>query len=157
MQKRWFSSTPEIDQEILDKYEDLWQQAASGLLDDWCETPSGSLALVIVLDQFPLNMFRNQPKAYSTEQQAVKIARKAINDKQNREIAKDKIAFLYMPQLNCLPKPGLMAILNLPGTIETSLSALGDFPTAMQPCRVKVHQTKSPTWLLMKRLKANQE
>lgn len=100
MQKHWFSSTPEIDQEILDKYESMWEQAASGVLDAWCETPAGSLALVIVLDQFPLNMFRNQAKTYSTEQLAVKVARKAIDNKQNKEIEKEKIAFLYMPLMH---------------------------------------------------------
>ncbi len=100
MQKHWFSSTAEIDQEILDKYEHLWQQAASGDLDSWCETASGSLALVIVLDQFPLNMFRNQAKTFSTGDQAVKIARQAIDNKQDREIAKDRVAFLFMPLMH---------------------------------------------------------
>ena len=100
MQKHWFSSTPEIDQEILDKYEDLWQQAASGRLDSWCETASGSLALVIVLDQFPLNMFRNQAKTFSTGDRAVKISRQVIDNKYNEQIEKDKVAFLFMPLMH---------------------------------------------------------
>lgn len=100
MQKHWFSSTPVIDQEILDKYENLWQQAAYGNLDNWCETSNGSLALVIVLDQFPLNMFRNQAKTYSTGDQAVKIARQAIDNNQNQAIAKDRVAFLFMPLMH---------------------------------------------------------
>lgn len=100
MQKHWFFSTPEIDQEILDKYESLWQQAASGEIDSWCETSAGSLALVIVLDQFPLNMFRNQTKTFSTGDQAISVSRNAIDNKQNEQIAKDRVAFLYMPLMH---------------------------------------------------------
>jgi uncharacterized protein (DUF924 family) len=100
MQKHWFSSTPEVDQEILDKYESLWDQAAAGQLDLWCETPAGSLALVIVLDQLPLNMFRNQAKTFSTGDQAVRISRQAIDNKYNEQIEKDKVAFLFMPLMH---------------------------------------------------------
>ena len=97
---QWFASTPALDQEIKDRYAAVWKAAAQHDLDDWCVTPLGSLALVIVLDQFPLNMFRNQPLSFSTEQQAIEVARQAIDRQQDQQIEKDKLAFLYMPLMH---------------------------------------------------------
>ena len=61
--EHWFFSTPEIDNEIKQRYEQLWTRAASGELKDWQDSPQGCLALIIVLDQFPLNMFRGKSKS----------------------------------------------------------------------------------------------
>lgn len=97
MQRQWFASTPELDQQILEKYQDLWEQASAGELDEWCNEPDGCLALVIILDQFPLNMFRGQAKSFSSEKKAVEVALHAINHGFDRKIDKDKLAFLYMP------------------------------------------------------------
>ena len=72
--RHWFQSTPELDELIRDRYQALWQQAAEGGLDSWKDTPEGCLALAIVLDQFPLNMFRGQPESFATEQQAISNA-----------------------------------------------------------------------------------
>ena len=62
----WFASTLEIDNEIREKYEDIWNSAASGELNDWQDSAEGSLALIIIFDQFPLNMFRGYAKAFKT-------------------------------------------------------------------------------------------
>ena len=97
VKNQWFSSTPELDKEILEKYEKVWEAASSGELDEWGDDPDGSLALVIILDQFPLNMFRNEAKSFKTERQAVEIARKATKNKFDQKIDRKKLAFLYMP------------------------------------------------------------
>lgn len=94
---QWFSSTPELDKEIAEKYEELWNKATLHELEEWSTTPAGSLALVIILDQFPLNMFRDQAKSFSSEKIALAISRKAIKNKQDKEITKEKLPFLYMP------------------------------------------------------------
>ena len=60
VKKRWFSSTPEFDKRLTEKYEAVWEKASSGGLDEWSDDPDGCLALLIILDQFPLNMFRGQ-------------------------------------------------------------------------------------------------
>ena len=78
--KHWFSSTPEIDNEIKQRYEKLWINAASGKLNDWQDSPQGCLALIIILDQFPLNMFRGKAKSFQTEKLAVEVALKAIDN-----------------------------------------------------------------------------
>lgn len=93
----WFVSTPEFDQQIKNQYEKVWQDAADGKLDDWKETAEGALALVIVLDQFPLNMYRGDGKRYSTEAKAREVARYAIDNKLAQQLPDRQLAFLYLP------------------------------------------------------------
>lgn len=100
MQGRWFSSKPALDDEIRDKFETLWRKAAAGELEGWKETPDGCLALAIVLDQFPLNMFRGKAKSFSTEQQAVKTAKYAIGKGFDQRLPAERLAFLYMPLMH---------------------------------------------------------
>ncbi len=96
----WFSSTIEIDQLIRDEYESIWEQAKTGALDSWKESPEGCLALCIILDQMPLNMFRNTAKSFSTEQQAVEVTKYAIKKSFDNEIPNDRVSFLYMPLMH---------------------------------------------------------
>ena len=98
--EHWFNSTPEIDQQITDNYEEMWVQAKAGKFDSWQNSAEGCLALCIVLDQLPLNMFRGEAKSFSTEQQAVGIAKYAIKTGLDNKIKSDRIAFLYMPLMH---------------------------------------------------------
>jgi uncharacterized protein (DUF924 family) len=66
-------------------------------LDDWQQSATGSLALVIVLDQFPLNMFRGTAKSFSTGAQSRSVARSAIEKSYDQELPADQRSFLYMP------------------------------------------------------------
>ncbi len=100
MKSHWFSSTDDIDSMIRDNYENLWEQASRGECDDWIQTAKGSLALVIVLDQFPLNMFRGTKKSFSTEAKSIEVTKKALAAGQDQQIAKDRLAFLYMPLMH---------------------------------------------------------
>ena len=100
MRKHWFSSTPELDREIKDKYEGVWERAAEGEFDHWQDTPEGALALVIVLDQFPLNMFRSDPRSFQTERKAVEVSRAAIGKGFDNELGKDRLGFLFMPLMH---------------------------------------------------------
>lgn len=98
--KHWFTSTSKLDAEIRDRFEKTWEQAAARELDHWQDNPDGCLALAIVLDQFPLNMFRGQMKSFSTEHRAIEVARQAVVHGLDKLIDKDKIAFLYMPLMH---------------------------------------------------------
>lgn len=98
--QHWFQSTPELDRLIRERYQALWQQAREGGLDSWKDTPEGCLALAIVLDQFPLNMFRGQPESFATEQQAIGVSRHAVDQGFDRQIPKERLAFLYMPLMH---------------------------------------------------------
>ena len=97
---QWFNSTQSLDTRILQEYQSIWQQARDGKMDDWRSTPEGCLALAIILDQFPLNMFRNKPESFSTESQAVDISLWAVSQGFDRQLPRDRVAFLYMPLMH---------------------------------------------------------
>ena len=98
--KHWFVSTPDLDNKIKTQFESLWTAASEDKLNDWKETAEGCLALCITLDQLPLNMFRGDIKAFSTEQKAVAISKHAISMKFDEELPKEKLAFLFMPLMH---------------------------------------------------------
>lgn len=100
MRSKWFASTPQLDAEIKQRFEPIWEAAQRGELDDWRDNPAGCLALAIILDQLPLNMFRNTAKSFSTEQHAVAITKHAIAKGFDVLIEKAKVAFLYMPLMH---------------------------------------------------------
>jgi uncharacterized protein (DUF924 family) len=93
----WFRSTKSFDREIRHKFEPLWQQGRDGELSSWEQTPQGSLALVILLDQLPLNMFRDQPQSFMTEQASRDVAHRAIEKDFDRPLDNRHKHFLYMP------------------------------------------------------------
>lgn len=96
----WFASTPSIDKEITSRYETVWEKAASGGLSSWGETADGSVALIIILDQFPLNMFRGKAKGFKTESIAVEVALNAIDNGFDEEMDNEKLLFLFMPLMH---------------------------------------------------------
>ena len=100
MRSKWFASTPQLDAMIKEKYALVWEAALRGELDDWLDTPDGCLALAIVLDQFPLNMFRGSAKSFSSEQKAIAVAKHAIGLGYDRLIERAKVAFLYLPLMH---------------------------------------------------------
>jgi uncharacterized protein (DUF924 family) len=97
---RWFSSTPALDDEIRARFEGLWRRAGGGELDGWADSPDGALALAIVLDQLPLNMYRGRPLAFSTERKAVVVAKGAVARGFDRQLPGDRALFLYMPLMH---------------------------------------------------------
>ena len=98
--KLWFKSTSGFDQEILSKFHSLWLKAKQNELINWEASAEGCLALVIVLDQFPLNMFRGTAKSFSTEQHAIRVSHKAIARKYDMELDLQQRPFLYMPLMH---------------------------------------------------------
>lgn len=98
--KMWFTATVQLDNEIRQRFEALWCKAAARGLEHWTETAQGSLALVILLDQMPLNMFRNEARSFQTEAMAVQVAKRAIERQQHKQIAKEWLAFLFMPLMH---------------------------------------------------------
>ena len=100
MSEHWFTSTPVIDADIRERFAALWEQAAAGELDAWQVTPEGCLALCIVLDQFPLNMFRGEVRSFSTEQQAVAVSKQAVQRGFDTVLPLERRSFLYMPLMH---------------------------------------------------------
>jgi uncharacterized protein (DUF924 family) len=93
----WFNSTPEFDEELRKQYADLYQDAKADKLKGWEDSAEGCLALVIILDQFPLNMFRGQPESFATEAKAVHVARQAVTQGLDMQLESQYRVFLYMP------------------------------------------------------------
>lgn len=97
---QWFNASPTLDEEIRQHYEPIWRKACAGELDLWLQTASGSLALIIILDQFPLNMYRGKPESFQSEQQAVKVSLQAIDKAYDKELPREQLSFLFMPLMH---------------------------------------------------------
>jgi uncharacterized protein (DUF924 family) len=97
VRKLWFNSTPEFDALLCERFEAIWVRASCGELDGWLQSAAGCLALIIVLDQFPLNMFRGQAQSFASEAQSREVARVAIDKGFDRDLDLSPRAFLYMP------------------------------------------------------------
>ena len=94
---RWFNATSEFDQVLTEQYLPLWQAAKAGQLEHWGDSAEGALALVIILDQFPLHMFRARPESFATEAQSREIANGAIARGFDQALNDQQKVFLYMP------------------------------------------------------------
>jgi uncharacterized protein (DUF924 family) len=97
MEKCWFNSKPALDEEIAARFEPVWRAGRDGRLGSWEDTADGALALVIVLDQFPLNMFRNRPESFSTEAASRQVADRAIARGFDGQLTAPRLPFLYLP------------------------------------------------------------
>lgn len=75
----------------------LHEQAATGVLDGLRASPQGCLALVILLDQVPRNIFRDQPRAYASDAKAREIVRHAMAQGFDRQLSQTQRVFLYLP------------------------------------------------------------
>lgn len=95
--KLWFGKDPQFDRAIGDRFQLLVEQAAAGQLDSWQRTPQGALALVILLDQFPRNIYRGTPQAFASDLKALAVAKTAIDRKFDQELTPLQRVFLYLP------------------------------------------------------------
>ncbi len=95
--KVWFIKNLEFDKEVRSRFLQVYQQAATGKLEDWKESPPGCLALIILLDQFPRNMFRGQPQAFATDSQALTYAKYAVAQGFDKELLPIQRQFIYLP------------------------------------------------------------
>jgi len=94
---QWFQVNPEFDAEIAVRYADAYDKGARGIYDDWKTDSDGCLALCILLDQFPRNMFRGTPKAFATDAKALVVAKFALAKGFDQVLSPIKRRFLYLP------------------------------------------------------------
>jgi uncharacterized protein (DUF924 family) len=95
--KRWFKRDPTFDDDIRERFEPLHHAAARGEFDHWAETPEGALALVLLLDQFPRNLYRGSAHAYAADGLARRIAAVAVNAGVDQAVEPALRVFFYMP------------------------------------------------------------
>lgn len=91
-----FTRSDRIDALVRERFEPLCERARSLPLEAWL-TARDSLAAVIVLDQFPRNMYRGTPRAFATDQLALSISQAAIDRSLDRQLTPQQRTFLYMP------------------------------------------------------------
>lgn len=94
---KWFTKDPAFDAEVATRFMPLHDAAARGELDDWANAPEGTFALMILLDQFPRNMFRGSARAFATDPKAIGIAKVAVLAGQDQALSPADRQFLYLP------------------------------------------------------------
>ncbi|WP_028348109.1 DUF924 family protein [Bradyrhizobium murdochi] len=94
---RWYTRDDAFDAEVCRRFLSLWQRAAAGELSSWETSDDGALALVIVLDQFPRNMFRGDARTYASDRLAREVAHRAVDRGVDARIDPALREFLYLP------------------------------------------------------------
>lgn len=95
--KRWFEKDTDFDAAIRKRFETAHHAAARGEFADWIDTPEGALALLILLDQFPRNLYRGSGHAFATDGLARKIAADAVAQGHDRAVDPELREFFYLP------------------------------------------------------------
>lgn len=93
----WYAQDDVFDQSIRDQFGATWATAADAKLPDWAVDANGAMALILLLDQFPRNIFRNDPRAFATDAMARDVAGKMLTEEWDREIHGAMRQFVYMP------------------------------------------------------------
>ncbi len=94
---RWFVPNAEFDRLCRVRFLTSYEDAAHGRLEEWRNEPRSCLALVLLLDQFPRNMFRNTARAFATDAKARELSRHAIASGFDRKLSPTMRMFLYLP------------------------------------------------------------
>lgn len=95
--QKWYAAKPAFDETIRLKFEPTHHIAARGGYDDWAVTPQGALALLILLDQFPRNLYRNSAHAFATDPKARAIARMAAEKGWHAQVEPPMRQFMLLP------------------------------------------------------------
>ena len=95
--ERWFTKNQDFDQIIRAQFLEIHETAARGELCAWEADAQGALALVILLDQFPRNMFRGSARAFATDPSAHAVADRAIARSFDKKTEKILQQFFYLP------------------------------------------------------------
>lgn len=94
---QWFRADPSFDAEVARRFTASVEAASRRELDGWAATPDGSLALCLLLDQFPRNIWRETPRAFSCDDAARRIAAEAIAAGHDQVVPPERRLFFYLP------------------------------------------------------------
>jgi uncharacterized protein (DUF924 family) len=95
--ERWFEKNEVFDEAVRARFLALHERAAAGELKDWENSAEGTLALLLLFDQFPRNMFRGSARAFATDELARAIAAGALVKGFDAQVPSDLRTFLYLP------------------------------------------------------------
>ena len=93
----WFEKNTVFDQQIRQRFLGIYHTAAQCELSVWREQPLGRLAEIIILDQFPRNIFRDKAQAFATDSLALALSQEAIRTGADKQLSSTQKSFLYMP------------------------------------------------------------
>lgn len=96
-QSRWFQTDPDFDRALEQRFGGLLTLAIDGQLDNWCDTSRGRLAVIIVLDQFSRNIFRDSPRAFDSDPKALQLTVDGIRDGSDVGLTLEQRSFFYLP------------------------------------------------------------
>src|SRR5688572_25326904 len=99
--KSWFTKDAAFDQSIRDRFGALHDAIVERQREAWLAEPRSLLAYVIVLDQFSRNMFRDTPRMFAQDAQALQAAEAAVEQGWDKSLRFDERSFLYMPFMHC--------------------------------------------------------
>ena len=99
-EESWYRADPTLDERVRERFLDAWKAAGEGRFSLWLTYPSGALAYIILMDQFPRNMFRDQGQAFSSDRAALAAAKAAIDRKWDLRIDEPARQFFYMPLMH---------------------------------------------------------
>jgi uncharacterized protein (DUF924 family) len=95
--KAWFEKNPALDEEIRQCFLSHYELGAAAMLDSWKEAPGSCLALAVLLDQFPRNMFRDSARAFAADPLARDAARTILDRGWDLAMTPDERMFAYLP------------------------------------------------------------
>ena len=98
--EQWFKKDKKFDAMLLERAGTIVRKALNGQLDKWSKTSTGSVSLVILLDQFTRNIFRDTPKAFSGDEMALVLSQKSINSEWFTKLSMSYKQFLLMPMMH---------------------------------------------------------
>jgi uncharacterized protein (DUF924 family) len=93
----WFAKSEAFDEAMRARFEEAYALARDGALEDWRDMPASALALIILLDQVPRNIYRGTAQAFATDDKALAIAEHAIACGFDAHLGEEERVFLYMP------------------------------------------------------------
>ena len=92
----WFGSDPSLDREIHERFGDLFEKAAGGYLDHWCDLPRGRLAVILLLDQFSRNIHRGTARAFAHDDRALDLCLRGLQRGHDDELTAVERSFFYL-------------------------------------------------------------
>ncbi|MEL7026308.1 MAG: DUF924 family protein [Pseudomonadota bacterium] len=96
----WYAGGEKLDTEVRTKFGDVWKRATEGALSLWLTYPTGTLAYIILTDQFPRNMFRDQAEAFSSDHIARAASKMAISKGWDVKLDEPGRQFFYLPLMH---------------------------------------------------------
>jgi uncharacterized protein (DUF924 family) len=93
----WFGEDPVFDEEVARLFFDDVEKASEGLLNHWAQEPQGRLALILLLDQFRRNIYRNKAEAFARDKAALRLCVEGAMEKKDKGLTPIQRVFFYMP------------------------------------------------------------